>query len=82
MEPGSLFTGDQWQNQRQKPPTEIQGVHAEHQQTLFYCGHNQASTQAVQWVNGAFHLEGIYISGHGPGQTAVGGLAWLGRGWG
>lgn len=39
MEPGSLFTGEQGQNQRQKPPIEIQGVHSEHQQT---------STQAVQ----------------------------------
>lgn len=65
--------------QKQLIQTETQAVLSEHQETLSSCEGDQALAQVAQG-GGRVSIPGDRqkLSGHGPGQLALSGLAWTG----
>ncbi len=70
----ALFSGAQWQDQRQWAQTETQEVPSEHQETLFH----SESEEVAQRGGGVSILGDSQAPPTHPGQPAPGGPAWAG----
>ena len=69
----SVFFGAQYQDQKQQAQSETWEVPSEHQEILFCCGSDQALAQVPRGGCGISLLGDIQkLSGHGPGQSALG----------
>ena len=69
----TLLSGTQGHDQRQQAPTETQEAPSEHEEKILYCEGNQAPEQVAQRGYGVSILGDIQkLSGHNPGQRALG----------